>query len=356
MGEDDLMLRFGVIMKSDAITNYVQKINLNRDIALGLFIGGVLKGFVHGAADVEDGWPVTEVGLSIDPSLQGQGWGSKLLDAAMEKARDNGSVKLIVNTLTKNKAIRAILKKHGGAEKIDGQDLSAEFNLQEKDDSMHMNHSLEDGIEVIEKIVEVNAPTVLLVHGAGGDAWQWRHQVMPELARNGINSLAFSLPDHGRSQHKEYVFDDYLNLIEKWHQKVGQDSVLVAHSMGGFLTQHYLAKSQQHNNTALVSSLPPFNVANFNKGFLGGVASNLKCNQARNHLHHFLHKVPPVATERVKSDLLWVAGTYDKVVPIEWQKTSAFHYRSKLEELSGGHNLMNGSTALDLSSLIIDLV
>lgn len=356
MTEDDIMLRFGISTRPETMKSYVQKINLNRDLALGVFINNQLMGFAHGATYDEGGWQVTEVGLSVNSCLQGQGWGTKLLDAAIELARKNGSIKLIVNTLTRNQAIRRILKKRGGEERIEGQELSAEFVLQEKDVNFKMQHSMDNGIEIIEKIVSVAAPTILLVHGAGGDAWQWRSHVMPELAKNGINSLAFSLPDHGNSGHQEYEFDDYLGLIERCHQKIGTENAVVAHSMGGFLTQHYLAKTQAESKSILVSSLPPFNVANFNKGFLGGVASNLKCTQARNHLHHFLDKVQPVATERVRSDLSFVAGKYDKVVPIEWQKTTAFHYRSVLHELDGGHNLMNGKTSDELSKIIYTTV
>ena len=352
--EDGLMLRFGYLIRSEKIKEYVQQINLNKDIALGLFVNEKLMGLAHGATYAENGWPVTEVGLSVDPSLQGKGWGTKLLDAAIEAAKIQNSVKVIVNTLTSNSAMRKILEKRGGRAVVDGKDLSVEFVLPNNNSNLEMNHYKIDGMEVIEKNVNRDGPKFLFVHGAGGDAWQWRSELMPKLAEGGANSIAFSLPYHGNSDEKKYEFGDYLKLIEKMHKIAGDDAIIVAHSMGGFLTQHYLAETKVRCKVVLISSMPPFNVANFDKGFLNGVSSNLKCTLARKNLHGFLNKVNPVDSEKIEAKISMIGGTFDKVIPIEWQRKSAFHYRSKLIELPGGHNLMNGITSNVVSKILLN--
>ena len=353
LGEDDLHLRFGMKTTPEKLLKYVQSINLNRDIALGLFdtVNGKMMGFVHGGTYSEKGWPVTEVGISIHPTLQGKGWGTVLLEEVMHRAQALGATKLVVQTLTHNHAIRKILRKKGGAGIVSGQELTAEFPLAESNEWNHMLHHFVDGVEVIEKVVDPSRPTVVFIHGAGGDAWQWRWIVMPELAKQKINSVALSLPYHGDTK-KEGGFKEQVELIGAWHQKAGDKNMLVAHSMGGFLTQHHLAKSRTTAPTLLLSSLPPFNVSHLDETFIDKVEDSLKCTQARSNLREILTDAHPVSTERVQAPITWVAGMHDKVVPLDWQRRAAHHYRAPLHVLDGGHNLMTGSAAPRVVDLI----
>ena len=333
---------------------YVQSINLNRDLALGLYDEqNTLVGFAHGAAYSEGGWPVTELGISVESGLQSSGCGTRLLDAIMELARKQGSTKLIVNTLTRNQAMKRILQKKGGQALISGSELVAEFSLGDLDDSHQMEHSYLDGMEVIRKTVHPESRTVFLLHGAGGDAWQWRLHMMPALARKGYNSVALSLPNHGRSAVRPgYVFSDYLRVVSQCYHQSDRKSILVGHSAGGFLTQHYLAQSQSEVPTLLVSSIPPFNFVDLDSGFLHSVSEQLQCHQARDHLSHLIGKARPVETEKVVAPLVFVGGRYDRVVPESWQRKAAHHYRAPYHSLSGGHNLMVGSTSKEVTDLI----
>lgn len=338
----DSVLRFGHAVSDGQLQRYVQTINLNKDVAVGLFDDENLVGFSHGATYQEQGWPVTELGLSVERHLQGAGWGTLLLQESIERAAALGSTKFIVHTLTSNHAIRRMIKKHGGLEHVHANgELTAEFGLEARTTWNHMDHGMEDGVQVIRKIVDPNQPTVMCIHGAGGDPWQWRWQVMPSLAEAGYNSMAFSLPPGTHNG-----FQESLAEVDRWTRKVQGEKIFLAHSMGGFLIQHHLARTGERTPTLLVSSLPPFGMDGLQSPrTMDHVGATLKCDQAIFQLKNTLVDSKPVDTEKINASISLVAGAYDKVVPLEWQRRAAFHYRAPLRVLQGGHNLMLGDTA-----------
>ncbi len=83
----------------------------------------------------------------------------------------------------------------------------------------------------------VSAPPILLVHGFGASAYQWRFQ-LPALAASGYHVLAPDLPGHGFSQHTfapgEYTRGAYARRLWLLLDALGiQRSPIVGHSMGG---------------------------------------------------------------------------------------------------------------------------
>jgi RimJ/RimL family protein N-acetyltransferase len=130
LSTDDRHLRFGVGLNDDAISDYINRIDFNKDLVMGVFnIDQKLLGVAHGATYSQDGKIVTELGISIEATLQGQGFGSKLIDEILLRAKLMGSTQLIVQTLTHNTALRAILKKKGGTGTAEGTEFTARFNL-----------------------------------------------------------------------------------------------------------------------------------------------------------------------------------------------------------------------------------
>jgi len=84
---------------------------------------------------------------------------------------------------------------------------------------------------------DVQAPPVLLVHGFGASAYQWR-QMLPALARAGFHVFAPDLPGHGFSQlalaDGEYTRAAYARRMWLLLDAVGVGRApVIGHSMGG---------------------------------------------------------------------------------------------------------------------------
>ena len=87
---------------------------------------------------------------------------------------------------------------------------------------------------------------VLLIHGACMGAWCWADNFQPWFAEQGYDVYAISLRNHGGSESignlrfksiKEYVKD-----VSQVISSLPGPVFLIGHSMGGFITQHYLAE------------------------------------------------------------------------------------------------------------------
>src|SRR5215210_7216676 len=71
-------------------------------------------------------------------------------------------------------------------------------------------------------------PALVLVPGAGGQAWYW-HRVVPELTSRGLAAVPVDLPADDDSAGLDVYVDTVLVAAERW-----EDVVVVAQSMGGF--------------------------------------------------------------------------------------------------------------------------
>ncbi len=81
---------------------------------------------------------------------------------------------------------------------------------------------------------EGRGPATALIHGLGGFAESWRHNI-PELARHG-RVIALDLPGSGRSgkPRRAYTLEFLARALEGLVRALGLDRVrLVGHSMGG---------------------------------------------------------------------------------------------------------------------------
>lgn len=104
--------------------------------------------------------------------------------------------------------------------------------------------------------------SILLLHGACMGAWCWTDNFLPWFAAHGYDTYAMSLRNHGNSPDKgklvsrrisEYV-EDLGNTVEKLNGPVH----IIAHSMGGFTLQHYLAApSNKLGKAVLLCAAPP---------------------------------------------------------------------------------------------------
>src|SRR5215212_2545168 len=91
---------------------------------------------------------------------------------------------------------------------------------------------------------------LVLVPGAGGEAWYW-HRVVPELARRGLGAVAVDLPaDDDRAGLDAYA-EAVLAAAAPW-----DDVVLVAQSMGG-LTAPLVAARRPVRALVLLNAMVP---------------------------------------------------------------------------------------------------
>lgn len=108
--------------------------------------------------------------------------------------------------------------------------------------------------------------TVLFIHGAYCGAWIWADTFLPYFCGQGWTSHAVSLRGHGGSEGSLpwVTLADYVDDLESAVARIGEPVVLVGHSMGGLVIQHYLGhpgKAAGVEAAVLLSSVPPSGLA-----------------------------------------------------------------------------------------------
>lgn len=102
-------------------------------------------------------------------------------------------------------------------------------------------------------------PVMVFVHGAWHGAWCWEENFLPFFTKNGFECYAFDLPNHGLSRHQKGInkhrVADYVDYLKQVLAEINRPTILVGHSMGGYIIQQYL----QENDCAaaiLLASVP----------------------------------------------------------------------------------------------------
>lgn len=94
---------------------------------------------------------------------------------------------------------------------------------------------------------------ILFVHGLWCAAWCWADFFLPYFAAHGYIVHALSLRGHGASEGRERLrwtsIADYVTDLTQVVAELERMPVLVGHSMGGLVLQHYL---QRHDAPAAV--------------------------------------------------------------------------------------------------------
>jgi pimeloyl-ACP methyl ester carboxylesterase len=88
-----------------------------------------------------------------------------------------------------------------------------------------------------------NGFSILFVHGAYHSAWCGKEHFLDYFANSGYFAYALSLRGHGNSESLELQkvgFNEYLEDIKQTIQKLGEQTILVGHSLGGMLVQKYI--------------------------------------------------------------------------------------------------------------------
>ncbi|WP_395665620.1 alpha/beta hydrolase [Methylocella sp.] len=102
-------------------------------------------------------------------------------------------------------------------------------------------------------------PPILFVHGAYCGAWIWAEYFMPFFAAQGFPTYAVSLRGHGGSEGdlSRATFDDYVDDVVRAAQTIGDAPIVIGHSMGGLVAQHFAARRPEVRALTALASAPP---------------------------------------------------------------------------------------------------
>jgi len=109
-----------------------------------------------------------------------------------------------------------------------------------------------------------NRPPLLFVHGAWSGAWIWEEHFLEYFAARGFDAYAPSLRAHGGSGSERPLrwipISDFVEDVARVAATLGRPPIIVGHSMGGLIVQHYV-RTHEVEGTALLCSVPPGGIA-----------------------------------------------------------------------------------------------
>ena len=336
---ESLRNRFNSVVIPERLDAYVAAINFNRDVVMGAYThDGKLVGAAHVTIFHADGFPVGELGVTVDKAHRKQGIGLKLINFARRSLRDQGATDFYILTQRTNTPMRILAKKLGGTYTVEDGDVQVRFQIQPRNERRRILAHTIDGVETFRgPIISDKAPLAILLHGAGGEAWQWRKLVMPHLHEGGVESIALTLPT---AQGTANVLGAIREIVSA---NSGRAIVLVGHSMGGYLAQSCVASMPEgtFQGLVLVCSVPPDGAVPAGQAAVRDHIQNLMpSNEAREMLDRFLGVAGRFDVSDVNCPVVCIAGRHDKVVPMAWSRAMAETYDADLLCLEGGHDIM----------------
>ncbi len=107
---EDRRLRFGATLDDQAVRDYVERIDFERDAVLGVSADDLS---LSGVAHVAGGGPSAEFGVSVVPDARGKGVGSALFERASLHARTRQVRAMFMHCLLENRTMMHIARKSG---------------------------------------------------------------------------------------------------------------------------------------------------------------------------------------------------------------------------------------------------
>ena len=106
---------------------------------------------------------------------------------------------------------------------------------------------------------------ILFIHGLMQAAWVWDKYYMPYFQKQGFDVYSLDLTNHGNNQTnkslKFLTIADYVTDVKEVLAEIGEDCILLGHSMGGMVVQKYLVNNKCHK-AILLAPVPPKGVIN----------------------------------------------------------------------------------------------
>ncbi len=135
----DRYLRFGYAAADDQIRRYVERLAFERDEIFGVFHRRLeLIALAHLAYDPSvDSEPerpsAAEFGVSVAVRGRGRGYGARLFDHALLRARNRGVDTIVIHALSENVAMLKIVRHAGATIERTGVDAEAHLRLPPED-------------------------------------------------------------------------------------------------------------------------------------------------------------------------------------------------------------------------------
>jgi RimJ/RimL family protein N-acetyltransferase len=153
LSAEDRRLRFGRPMRDDALRNYVAGIDFARDRVFGIHAPDLrLVGVAHLAlAPAEQ---LAELGLSVDHSCRGRGYGGALLQRAVMHAANLGYRALFMHCLAENRVMMHLAVKAGLKVVIEAGEANARLALDRRAHGGAMREAIEDQFALVDYVLK----------------------------------------------------------------------------------------------------------------------------------------------------------------------------------------------------------
>jgi pimeloyl-ACP methyl ester carboxylesterase len=150
-------------------------------------------------------------------------------------------------------------------------------------------------LEVLSQQAEnrTHSTPILFVHGAWHAAWCWQENFMPYFAEAGWDVYALSLRGHGGSEGdvRWSSAADYVADVASVVDQIGQQPIVIGHSMGGYIVQKFLEKYPSPAGV-LVASIPAAGILRF-------------------FIRECLHHPVPMIKSTLLLDPYWLVGSVE---------------------------------------------
>ena len=213
--------------------------------------------------------------------------------------------------------------------------------------------------------------TIVFVHGICHGSWCWEEHFIPYFEKQGYNCIKFNLPGHeieGSTGRISFSLGDYVQALRNEVEKLAEPPIIIGHSMGGMILQHFL-KTGCCKKAVLMSSVPPAGalfislrvifrypgvipyllIRNllgafkkyphlmFNEAALTSRYSHRMCAES---FKAYLGLLIPIS-HTSSIPILVVGGSKDALITVRELESTANHYKAKLTIIEGGsHDLM----------------
>lgn len=213
--------------------------------------------------------------------------------------------------------------------------------------------------------------TIVFVHGMCHGSWCWEEQFVPYFEKLGYNCITFNLPGHeteGSTRRISYSLSDYVQALRNEVENLNEPPIIIGHSMGGMIVQHFL-RTGSCKKAVLMSSVPPSGVLLASlrvifhyplvipylllRNLLGAFKKypHLMLNKAI-LIERYAHRMCAVSfraylgllipiSHPSSTPILVLGGSKDGLITVREFASTANYYKAKLTIIEGGsHDLM----------------
>ncbi|RZI43467.1 GNAT family N-acetyltransferase [Herbaspirillum sp. HC18] len=172
LGDNDRLLRFGMVLPDDLITRYVQTLDFSRDTVFGVYDDNLaLLGVGHLAFAPREALPVlseatlkeriAEFGVSVSATARGKGIGSKLFERAAIHCRNEDVDTLYMHCLSSNQTMIHIAKKAGMEIHREYGEADAYLKLTPANAGTMLAEAVEEQVAALDYTLKANAKAAI---------------------------------------------------------------------------------------------------------------------------------------------------------------------------------------------------